>query len=312
MKKKKRHLKPIAIVIFSISIFIATQTINCFGPSSYKTDVGELIDSHTPMGVLPEKSENISEIITLDMSRVDVSKDILDDEECDAVVNLDYSMLNKGLVFVSADNIEPRNLRISIYQDFSEVQSCHRIFKEGYYPLINGEGIYYLQIFIESSAGKFSGVAVTSFYAEFDEVEPFKYSNYAATYYENSPLTQQAFIITKDLDNYQDKVSAITRALRIGIVYNIEYYDLAEEAGDCDTFYERGEGICYHFSALFSAMMRSIGIPTREVRGSITFGETIYHSWNEYYSDGEWHDVDVVNYKQQKWIEYIKDKNSER
>ena len=312
MKSKKGYLVPLALVIFSISVLIATQIGNFSDQFAINTDIGELQYSHTPQGVLPKKSENVSETIVLDMSLIDVSKDILYDENRNASVGVDYSMLDKGVVFVSADNIDPGKLRISFYKDFADARSCHRIFKEGYYPLIDGTGTYYLQIFVETNEGVFSGVAAISFTAEFDRVEPFKYSNFAATYHENSPLAQKAFTITTDLDSYQDKVAEITRVLRTGFKYNLDYYEIEEETGECDIFYERGEGICYHFSAIFSAMMRSIGIPTREVRGSITFGETIYHSWNEYYSDGEWHDVDVVNYKQKELYEYKKDKNSER
>ena len=312
MKARTWYLIPLVIVLIIICVFVSTLVVNRFDQHSSKTDSGDIKEPYVPLGLLPAASENISEIVLLDMSRVDAAEDLRIDENCEVVVKLDYSTLEKGLVFVSADNIKPEKLRISIYKDASDVQSCNRVFKEGYYPLINGTGTYYLQIFAESITETFAGVATTSFFAEFDEVELFKYSNFAATYHEDSPLAHKAYAATKDLDGDHEKASEITRILRISIIYDLDYGALPEEAGDCDLFYERGRGVCYHFSALFSAMMRSIGIPTREVRGSLVFVEGMYHSWNEYYSDGQWHTVDVMYHRQQDQFEYIKDKNSER
>jgi len=312
MKARQRCLIPITIALIIVGISISALALNHYDSHSSKKDSVELKDPYVPCGVLPPKTENISEVIVLDMSLVEYAEEAWIDNNREVVVKLDYSMLEKGLVFVSADNIKPEKLRISFYKNTSDVQSCSRIFKEGYYPLINGTGIYYLQIFVESTAETFSGIAITSFSAEFDEIELFKYSNFAATYHEDSPLAQKAYTVTKDLDNDHEKAAEIARVIRIRFVYDIEYSDLAEEVGDCDLFYERNGGVCYHFSALFSAMMRSIGIPTREVRGSLEFEEGLYHSWNEYYSDGEWRTVDVKYYKQQEQLKYTKDKNSER
>jgi Transglutaminase-like enzymes, putative cysteine proteases len=312
MNTRKWSLVPIIIVIIIVCISTIALVLNHYDLNPLIKDSGKSKEQYVPLGILPARTENSEEIVVLDMSRIEFAEELLIDKNREVVVKLDYSMLDKGLVYVSSDNIDPGKLRLSFYTDTSDVQSCSRIFKEGYYPLINGSGTYYLQIFVESVTETFSGVAITYFFAEFDEIELYKYSNFAATYHEDSPLAHKAYEITKGLGSDHEKAEEIARVLRTRFVYDIDYSVLAEEVGDCDLFYEREGGVCYHFSALFSAMMRSIGIPTREVRGSLEFDESLYHSWNEYYSDGEWHLVDVMNYNFQEQLKHVKDKNSER
>ena len=60
-------------------------------------------------------------------------------------------------------------------------------------------------------------------------------------------------------------------------------------------------------------MMKSRGIPAREVRGTIIYptGERQYHSWNEYYDNGQWHQMDVQNLGREGII-LIKERGSER
>jgi len=54
-------------------------------------------------------------------------------------------------------------------------------------------------------------------------------------------------------------------------------------------------GDCNEHAALFAALARSIGIPTRVVAG-VTFSEEAfyYHAWNEVCLDGDWYSVDTT------------------
>ncbi len=60
-----------------------------------------------------------------------------------------------------------------------------------------------------------------------------------------------------------------------------------------DAIFYAETGICYDFSALFAAMSRSVGIPTKLVKGTSNL-VSAYHSWNEVYLDGQWHIVDLT------------------
>lgn len=56
--------------------------------------------------------------------------------------------------------------------------------------------------------------------------------------------------------------------------------------------YNTKKGICYDFAALFAAMLRSQGVPTKLVKG---YADKVsgYHAWNEVYVDGKWYTVDT-------------------
>ncbi|HEY8348860.1 MAG TPA: transglutaminase-like domain-containing protein [Clostridia bacterium] len=62
-----------------------------------------------------------------------------------------------------------------------------------------------------------------------------------------------------------------------------------------DNILSSGKGICYDFSAVFAAMLRSQGIPAKLVKGYSTNVEG-YHAWNEVYNSdtGEWMLIDTT------------------
>ncbi len=56
--------------------------------------------------------------------------------------------------------------------------------------------------------------------------------------------------------------------------------------------YSSKKGICYDFASLFAGMLRSVGVPTKLVKGQSSNVKG-YHAWNEVYVDGSWHIVDT-------------------
>ena len=53
------------------------------------------------------------------------------------------------------------------------------------------------------------------------------------------------------------------------------------------------DGICYDYSALFAAMLRSQNIPTKLIKG-YRAGLDEYHAWNQVYLDGKWVTIDTT------------------
>jgi len=58
-----------------------------------------------------------------------------------------------------------------------------------------------------------------------------------------------------------------------------------------DQTLKNGKDICYGYAALFAAMLRSEGIPTKMVMGKTTYVKE-YHAWNEVFLDGKWVTID--------------------
>ena len=75
---------------------------------------------------------------------------------------------------------------------------------------------------------------------------------------------------------------------------NSETNKIVNDVVDTDLAYNNGKGVCFHFSSLFSSMMKSIGVTTREVRGYSWSTDSAYHSWNEYLDEsGNWIPIEV-------------------
>jgi hypothetical protein len=73
---------------------------------------------------------------------------------------------------------------------------------------------------------------------------------------------------------------------------------------DLERVYQEENGICYDFTALYTAMCRSVGIPCKLVMGYVDYTEGVYHSWCYVYADGAWKMVDPI-YSMQKGVEFV-------
>ena len=78
---------------------------------------------------------------------------------------------------------------------------------------------------------------------------------------------------------------------------------------DVDQTLSIQKGICYDYSALLAAMVRSQGIPTKLVKG-YTKNTDVFHAWNEVKINGEWWIIDTtidsISLKKKIKIEKVK------
>ena len=64
---------------------------------------------------------------------------------------------------------------------------------------------------------------------------------------------------------------------------------------DLAAVYENSTGICYDYAALYTAMCRSVGIPTKMVFGYSPYvGMSQYHAWCLVLIDGKWRPIDPI------------------
>lgn len=315
--KKKDFLIPILITaIFMCPVIGACSFDRHLFTKSVDEDV--VTNMPTPPGLVANVSENAYELFkNLDFSSEDFANPILKNEFNLAPLYIDFSRTNLGIVSIHIDNIIEKKIRISIHKsdmDFENNKTdLAREYKSGEYPLVYGSGNYILTIYGASIHGAFQSVFTVEFYAEFDESMPYSFSNINSTYSRDSYLAKKSYELTHKISDPNEIAQKIAAFLYANFAYDEKTQYYREDIGDCDLIYKRGTGVCYHFSALFSAMMKSRGIPTREVRGTIIYptGEQQYHSWNEYYSNGQWHQMDVQNLGMEG-ILLFKEKGSER
>ena len=106
---------------------------------------------------------------------------------------------------------------------------------------------------------------------------------------------QKAAELTEGLTTDDEKTVAIYEYVVSNISYDYDKFATISSSylPDIDDTFVSGQGICYDYSSLFAAMMRSVGVPARMVKGYAP-GVSEYHAWNEVLIDGEWKTLDTT------------------
>lgn len=156
-----------------------------------------------------------------------------------------------------------------------------------YYALTFGSGTYTVTIFEQIPGSiNYAVAAQGSFDVQLDSsLSPFLYPNRYVNYGQNSDIVYKAAELCAGKTSTIDKIAAIFTWVSQNVSYD---YDLAAtvKSGyvpDPDRTLSRRTGICFDYSALMAAMLRSQSIPTRLVIGDAS--PNIYHAWNEVYTE---------------------------
>lgn len=155
-----------------------------------------------------------------------------------------------------------------------------------------GNGVYTIKVLENKSGNTYSVIQSQDISVTYSrEHAPFLIPVQNINYSDTSVAVAKAKSLTQGLTEDLKKVEAVYKY----IVETVKYdYDKANavKAGqivapyipDVDATYNGSKGICYDYSSLLAAMLRSIGIPTKLATGTVTGGGT--HAWNEVYIAG--------------------------
>lgn len=191
---------------------------------------------------------------------------------------LDQSEIENGYftVNVNTDN----EFRVLVSKD--DQRMVYTLTETVNLPLQLGNGIYNIRVY-EKIYGRFNLVDLKSIYLNLED-ENVVYLNSVQNI--NWDLENEAIILaaelTEELKTDMEKIVAIHNYVVSNISY--DYIKAREVTGNyipsIDSTLEDGKGICYDYSSLFAAMLRSVEIPTKVVVGHVG---TMYHAWNEVY-----------------------------
>lgn len=200
---------------------------------------------------------------------------------------IDISHLDLGYLMVKYTGSAPR-----LYVQLAgEDQEEYKYFLEPSrdyvtLPLSAGEGEYYLCAYENIGGDHYSPILSQLLSVELsDKFGPFLCSNQYVDFTKDSQAVQLAAELTADITDDLEKVQEIYR----WVVRNVEYdYDKAVSVStgylpNVDNTLKSKKGICFDYAALMTAMLRSLGIPTKLNIGYLT-GDT-YHAWISVYLD---------------------------
>jgi len=182
------------------------------------------------------------------------------------------------------------------------------------FPLQLGDGEYTFKIYENTTGSSYKTVFYKKMKIDIeDEMAVYLASTQQVTWNEEDEAIilanelVEAALIEKNKNRYAyQELLELTEDEIIEVLYtyvieNITYdYDKIETLEynyipDVDVVLEDGTGICYDYSVLFAAMLRSQNIPTKLVKG-YTVATNAYHAWNEVYisSEEEWVVIDTT------------------
>jgi len=194
---------------------------------------------------------------------------------------IDYSNLQEGYVVVRFIGNSDNALRVVVTAPH-DAQYVYVLSNEGVediIPLTEGDGEYTIGVYENVEAESYARVlSLTTNVVLKDEFGPFIRPNQFVNYTKESDLVALAAELTRDKKNVKGKIIAIYEYVIENFTYD---YELAEtvQSGylpNLDEVLRRKEGICFDYSALVTAMLRSQGVPARLEIGY--HGEQ-YHAW---------------------------------
>jgi len=202
---------------------------------------------------------------------------------------LDYSNIHHGYVVAKFIGSSDAALRVVVVAPHGEMY-IYSLSDGGLpevIPLTEGDGDYRIGIYENLQADQYAMVVSINVNVVLeDEFAPFLRPNQFVNFTSESELVALAADLTKDAKTTKDKILAIYNY----VVDNFSYdYELAASVKsgylpDLEEVLHKREGICFDYSALLTAMLRSQGIPAML---DIGYHGEQYHAWISIYCEEE-------------------------
>lgn len=162
------------------------------------------------------------------------------------------------------------------------------------FPLQMGSGKYTISLLGSNDGRRFRLISKETINVKLVENAVFLSSNQTVNWNDKSETTAFAQKLTMNAKTDQEKFDAIYDY----VINNISYdYALAKSLPkgyipNADFTLADGTGICYDFAAITAAMLRSVDVPAKLIKGYSVY-TPVYHAWNEVLINGKWIVVDT-------------------
>ncbi|WML50606.1 transglutaminase-like domain-containing protein [Neobacillus sp. PS3-34] len=199
---------------------------------------------------------------------------------------VDTSLLSKGIVGVQSMSTDGKKLKVAVEKEnriyYYDLPSNGQI---NYFPLQMKNGDYKVSIYEQIIDNRYKPVLQTSVGLSLkDSNQMFLQSTQNVTWKASMPLVKKAHDLTYRLKGNEDKVKAVYGYVTKRIKYDYVKLKTVKSGyiPNPSNTYKTNKGICYDYSSLFAAMLRSQGIPVKLVTGYSTNVKE-FHAWNEVY-----------------------------
>lgn len=169
------------------------------------------------------------------------------------------------------------------------------------FPFSDGNGSYTVGVYQNMAGTKYSTAYKTTVSVTMkNAVAAFLHANQYVNFNSNSQAVKLAAQLTSGKTDTLGKVDAIYEYVIKNITYD---YDRASsvQSGylpNIDDVLAKKKGICFDYAATMTAMLRSLGVPTKLVVG---YCGTAYHAWINVYVEGQGWVNSVIYFDGSKW-----------
>ena len=193
---------------------------------------------------------------------------------------IDYSNTSDGYVMVKYNSDTDKELRALIDAP-NGIRYTYIIEPGAYavYPLTEGDGEYTIGVYEQTEGIKYKIiVSTTADVSLTDPLAPFLSPSRYVNFDKNSAVVAKAAELTAGAESLLDKIAVVYNYVVSNFVFDYVLSDTVQSGylPDVDAVLKSQKGICFDYSAVMAAMLRSQGIPTKLVVG---FNEGEYHAW---------------------------------
>ncbi len=219
---------------------------------------------------------------------------------------IDYSNCSEGYVMLKFDGAADKAYVVRVISPGGVYYDYMLGAAGGYraFPLSEGSGSYTVTLYEPRGGNKYAAMLSAQFSVALkNEFTAFLYPNYYVNYSGASKAAKLAAHLTRGMDGALDKISAIYYYVINNISYDKELAAKltaasASHVPDLEKLIANKKGICFDYASLMSAMLRSLGIPSK-----LIFGYTgdVYHAWiNIHTAETGWINA-MISFDGDKW-----------
>ena len=223
--------------------------------------------------------------------------------ETDESFLMDTAHGGEGYIAVTAKSLEPVKVRLIAPDGTERIYNVPGTGLVAYYPLSDGNGTYRIQILrrIEDSTSENMYEHVLQGSVEailYDEFQPYLRPSTYVWFTGYSNCVSAAAELCAGISNDDRKIERIRNFVCEKLTYDETLSETEDQSfiRDPDVILDRGTGTCLDYSVLMAAMLRSQGIPTQVVYGSVNLIADNYHAWNMVYTSSRgWFRIDTTS-----------------
>lgn len=243
----------------------------------------------------------LCEIIHLVIPRADGSKSWQE-----GGATLDASHADTGYVMVRKSSSKKLKVRIVV----DEITYTYDLAGDGayeVYPLQQGSGSYKIVVYENVKGNSYAQLLSKTIEVKMDdENAAFLCPNRYVDYDGETKALEHASEMLEGIESTRKKAETVAKWMKKTFQYDY-IAALTVKSGyvpDIDTTFETKSGMCFDFSVMMCAIMRSQGVPAQLVMGD---ADGTYHAWCKILIDGKWvlfdPTMDIMGKKVSNYIE---------